>query len=528
MRTIDRRISRWQGAGAVVIAAAGASLLGAPGCHIVLGLDKATISEGGGGAGGDGGAGGTGGTTTSDPTCVPANIGAPVSGDCGVFVSSSLGSDDTSDPARGRPDKPYATIGKALAESGGKPLYLCAESFSEAIALSEDATLYGALDCTNGANGWAYVGATTKTTWTASASATPLHLVTGARATLEDVTLEAADASTAGSSSIAVIAEAGTQLDLLRCDVRAGQGANGADGDAAVGTGTAGVNGDGGTDGCTSDAAQVGGSGGQLTCEGATPTNVAGGDGGNGTKNMTGGAGSPGIPLGSMGIAGFGQGVNVDCATDGNGGEGAAGMSGERGAGAPMALGTLSPAGYVGAPGGDGLPGKPGQGGGGGGGGKVCTNGKAGPSGGGGGSGGCGGAGGKGGQAGGASIGIVSLGAKLTLDAVTITTKAGGKGGSGAAGQPGGTGGAGGTPGTAEAGGNPATACVGGTGGSGGQGGKGGGGKGGPSIGVAHTGDAPSTTAATITTGAPGAGGDGEGESGKGATGATGKVVSFD
>lgn len=63
------------------------------------------------------------------PTCDPAAGG--INGSCaGVFVSSSLGSDDNP----GTRDEPVRTLGKAmaLAQTGARRVYACAEVFPEA------------------------------------------------------------------------------------------------------------------------------------------------------------------------------------------------------------------------------------------------------------------------------------------------------------------------------------------------------------------------------------------------------------
>jgi len=465
------------------------------------------------------GSGGSGGTTTVTPACIPSGASDPIDDECGVFVSSSIGKDDT-EKDRGSKDKPFATIAQALGASKGKPLYLCGETFTEAVEIKAGALIYGALDCTAD---WKYASAK-RTVIAPAADAVALRVTSKSSAELYDVNLLAAGAVAPGGSSIAMLAESDTDVMLARSDIEAGDGAAGAAGEAPSGAGAPGEKGMDGGGGCDSDAGELGGSGGQLTCD---ETNVAGGDGGPGTKNATGGPAGAGLPSGGGGTAGLAQGVNVNCATDGKGGDGTPGTKGDPGAGAPMSLGTLSAGGYAGIAGNAGKSGQPGQGGGGGGGGRVCGNGKAGPSGGGGGSGACGGAGGQGGQAGGASIGIASLGATLTLDSVNISTKAGGKGGAGAAGQTGGTGGAVGLPGGAEVAGNSATACPGGQGGDGGTGGQGGGGRGGHSIGIAHTGTAPDVTGTTITTGPAGEGGTGDGDMGSGAAGVKLNVQKF-
>jgi hypothetical protein len=490
------------------------SAAAAVGCFDYLSDSRLYLQEPGpDGVIGTGGEGGGGTTTTISPECVPAIASLPVDDMCGVFVSAA--GNDSNDGTKAAPVK---TLLAALAKANGLPVYACNDGGTGAVVLTEDATVYGGLDC---AQGWRYAGLEKKTPWSAGANEIPLRLSAGVRAELYDVVIAAADATAAGGSSIGVLAEVGTQLALERCEVNAGNGADGAEGEAPMGTGAVGVSGGDGSGDCDEDVIEIQGFGGQLTCD---ATNVAGGDGGSGTKNMTGGAGSPGLPIGTGGTAGLGQGVSVDCATDGNGGAGTPGTSGTPGQGASASLGTLGPSGVSGIAGNDGLPGAPGQGGGGGGGGKACANTKAGPSGGGGGSGGCGGAGGKGGKPGGSSIALVSLGAKLRFESVQLTAKNGGKGGAGGAGQPGGAGGNGGMPGMGD---GTGAACAGGKGGDGGLGGRGGGGLGGHSIGIAHAGEAPDTAGATITMSTAGSGGLGEGDMGTGAPGKAAPVQSF-
>src|SRR5262245_35774652 len=82
-----------------------------------------------GGSGGSGGAGGTGGTP---PGCIPSGNSTPVDDSCGVFVSSSKGS-DTND---GTKERPFATIAKAIGAATGKPVLLCGETFAEAVEIT--------------------------------------------------------------------------------------------------------------------------------------------------------------------------------------------------------------------------------------------------------------------------------------------------------------------------------------------------------------------------------------------------------
>jgi hypothetical protein len=496
------------------------------GCHLVFGLDKLTYEDtGGGGAGGGGGTGGTGGTTTIDPGCIPSQTPNAVRDDCGVFVSSSTG--DDSPESDGSQAKPFATIGKALGSAKSGPIYLCAETFTEAVQLKAGATIYGGLDCASGE--WTWIGPTKKSEISPEAGLVALVLDPGVAATVEDVTLRAKDAVEAGGSSIAVIATSGAELDLARCDVETGNGKDGAAGDAFAMSAAPGGMGNAGMDACSGPMIFGGGSV-TNSCDEADPNDSISGSGGIGQEAI-GGAGSPGTPLGTMN-GGTGQLDDAGMCTSGAAGDD--GTAGTPGTGA-QGTGTITAQGYAGPAANPGDKGKPGQGGGGGGGAKGGTGaGKCadmasagGASGGSGGSGGCGGAGGKGGQAGGASIGIVSLGATLVFADVKITTKNGGKGGDGGAGQLGGMGGPAGAGGSKASAASLKDGCSGGPGGKGGAGGKGGGGAGGPSIGIAHTGEAPDIKSATTSLGTPGSGGAGEGDTGSGAPGLAEVTRSF-
>jgi hypothetical protein len=467
------------------------------------------------------GTGGAGGTTTVTPGCIPSENDSGLDDTCGVFVSASLGQ-DVDEEGRGSKGKPWATIAAALGAATGKPVYLCGETFAETVEIKAGARVYGALDCT--AAEWPYAAAK-RTVIAPTVEGMALRVTSKAKLELYDVNVTSADATTAGASSIAVFAEVDTDVMLTRCDVEAKSGAEG-ESPAPEGTGTPGPIGENGAAGCINNQSVAGGNGGANVCEPGA-VKVSGGSGGTGTigDGSDGSAGKNGaMPGGALGTGQVDGAPVVPC-TDG--GEGAAGVAGDPGAGATDAeLGTLDASGFGGVAGSDGMTsGTPGAGAGGGGGAKGCANLiSAGPSGGGGGAGGCGGAPGKGGMGGGASIGLVSLGAKLTFATVTITAGAGGKGGAGGVGQPGGAGGDGGSPG---AGDGTAIACSGGKGGAGGPGGRGGGGRGGPSIGVAHTGTAPSLKDVTITPGKAGEGGEGDGAAGQGKPGVSKPVQAF-
>ena len=458
---------------------------------------------------------GTGGGGAPPSGCVPSDSKDPVADSCGVFVSSSLGVDGN-EADRGTKTKPFKTIGAALMKADVARVYACAESFTEAVTVSAAVDLFGGLDC----KGWAYVGATKKTTLTALANMVPLSLAGDAR--IEDFAIKAADATVDGGSSIAVIADQ-VKASFARCDFVAGLGKAGLAGTTPIDpvgpmdSADVAIKGNDGAAACMAMSSQLGGDAKENALCPFASGGPIGGSGGQGTV-PTGGNGEANPATTQTALGGVGQ-PNLDpmslwsCAVGNGGGQsgtnGAGGTPGD-GATGVAALGTLDKAGYTGNPGQPGGLAPPGQGGGGGGGAKgkpLC----AGASGGGGGAGGCGGKGGLGGNAGGASIALVSLGATLSFDKVTIKTGVGGDGGNGGDGQGGGVGGKGGTGGNGDV--TPTAtlkACDGGAGGQGGTGGKGGGARGGHAIGIAYTGAVvPLTKGAAFTKGTAGKGGAG-------------------
>jgi hypothetical protein len=405
------------------------------------------------------------------------------------------------------------------------------------VVLETALDIFGGLDC---ANGWPWVGDTMKSTLAGAPDEIPLTMTASASgAMLADFAIEAADAAIEGGSSIAMVVD-GAGVALVRCDVNAGNGMPGAKGETptdSVGptdpTSTD-IKGNDGTAACMDPMQQFGGAAKENSFCPVASGGPLGGAGGNGTAtNGDAGAIQPmataQTALGGVGEPAVGAWACGGMEPNGGGDGGVNGPPGAPGAGATDApsLGILSSNGYTGIAGQPGLPGAPGQGGGGGGGAKG-KSGCAGASGGGGGAGGCGGQGGLGGQPGGASIGIISLGATLSFDMVTIRTGNGGDGGEGGDGQGGGTGGLGGIGGSGDTN-NPATlnACGGGQGGQGGTGGKGGGGRGGHAIGIAHAGAAPTIDGLTIETGTPGNGGLGADMDHNGAAGVNTDVQVF-
>ncbi|WP_437486498.1 hypothetical protein WME75_03750 [Sorangium sp. So ce1014] len=454
---------------------------------------------------------GTGGGTPN-PECHadPTLNASTVIDECAVFASASAESGGDGTKA-----KPYASLGEAIANAGGKRVLACtSRAFEESVTIEAGLEVIGGFDC--GAE-WTW-SKEARSAIEAPANQIALTLGEGASgAKVRSFSVRAESATEAGGSSIGV-AVADVEAELTQVDVTAGSGMDGAKGKTPTEVPQAGAGASemSASAACVVEAAVYGGDPGVTTCEDGETRGGAGGLGGiTGTDDGGGQKGAEGTPLpepnpDEYGLGGAGQ-------TGGNcrqGEPGAPGGPGDAGnAGSDMQL-TL--AGIAGGDGDRGTTGKRGQGGGGGGGakaGQFCgpstglVNGP-GASGGGGGAGGCGGKGGGGGQAGGSSIGIVSLGTKLVLTEVTVAVGTAGKGGDGVAGQNGADGGVGVTGGAASA--NPPSipGCKGGDGGRGGAGGPGGGGRGGHAVGIAYAvapgGAAELATFTSGTAGAPG------------------------
>lgn len=465
--------------------------------------------------GGDGGQGGG----TVDPACVPSEAEGAVAETCGVFVRAS-GSDESGD---GSQASPFASIGHAIENAGGKSVYVCAEGFTEAVRLPNGTSLFGGLACDAG---WVR-DPVERTRLTSPKDTVPLFLENGTKATrIEDFRISAPNAEIAGGSSIAVIANVAT-TSFTSCEIIANEGKLGAvpetaptpDAEDLHGeNGAAGVvlNGDGAA--CVDNGVGLpGGMGGAKVCDG---DDVSGGKGGDG-RTAFGDPGEDGLPLMKPdGQGGAGETSSTSCQAGTVGARGLDGQSGQQTTGS----GSISELGYVGVDGASGAIGGHGQGGGGGGGGQECNGGWSGRSGGGGGSGGCGGRPGGGGGFGGSSIAVLMIDSVITFTDSTLISRAGGAGGSGASG---GAGGDGGMYGSKAPGLGP---CNGGDGGDGGLGGAGSGGHGGHSLGVAHRGEPPILEGSTITTGTPGDGGEGGASPPGAATGEAGaaeKMLAF-
>jgi hypothetical protein len=522
---------------------------GGEGGHGGAAAEGGAGAEGGSGQGGDGtggasGEGGAGGAPACDLGAAPKDTSCVITDDLGIFVEN-----DGNDQAPGTQAAPVKTLQKAidLAAAQGKRVYACgSQTFEQALAVPAGTEIYGGLDCKKD---WAWQAAKA-TQITALADKVPVRLLGGDETTrLVDVSIQAADASVTGGSSIAVIAVA-AKVELERATVTAGDAKAGAQGAAAGAAPAA-----GGPDGNAGSNMSCTSSGGPLA--GALPVvnpmcpdSKSGAGGASAKLNLTipktmsdlgqpGSAGAPAMQGGGAG--GLGQkappvlgGGQLACTPGQDGMDGMAGDAGPGGTGP----GTLGADGYQGVAGETGGVGGVGQGGGGGGGGLGCTIGSdafGDDSGGSGGAGGCGGASGAGGLPGGASIAFVSIDSDVRLVDCVLAAGAGGSGGSGGKAQPGGSGGLGGEG----ASGDPVMlaphvnntyGCDGGQGGAGGIGGAAGGGTGGHSVAMAYIGAAPTQVGTVaLTHAAAGIGGDGSGGSkdNKGADGLAQPLLEF-
>ncbi|WP_275938648.1 hypothetical protein [Sorangium cellulosum] len=475
---------------------------------------------------GEGGGGGSTLACEADPT----EDASTVIDECAVFASASAAPGGDGTKAR-----PYASLSEAIANANGKRVLACAGgAFAESVTIGAEVEVIGGFDCS------------AEWTWSEEARSAiegpadqiALTLSEGASgAKVRSFTVRAASATEVGGSSIGV-AVADIDAELAQVDVTAGDGMDGAKGEAPAEPPQAGAPAGAVSNAC---AAVFGGEAGVTTCEDGETSGGRGGLGGTpGMDEGNGQRGEDGAPLpeenpNNRGLGGIGQTDAADeCEPGRNGKSGESGVAGAAGSDTVLTL-----AGIGGGDGGPGTSGKRGQGGGGGGGAKAglfCPAGAdtvegPGASGGGGGAGGCGGKGGGGGKAGGSSIGILSLGTKLVLTEVTVAVGKAGKGGDGVAGQNGANGGTGAAGGAASE--NPPSipGCRGGDGGRGGAGGSGGGGRGGHAVGIAYAG-APSAAVELkdFTAGTAGDGGQvglGGPPEGAGASGASGICWNF-
>lgn len=415
--------------------------------------------------------------------------------DCVVFARA-----DAEGEGNGTKAEPYSSLQTAIDQASklNKRVFACGDAaFEGAFFVDAPIELWGGFDCSD----WHYSSvARTKIEGPADQPAITLSM-SSAGALLVSLATFTPSSEKPGGSAIGMLVDAvEKQTFVWRCDITAGEGRDGLDGDPPTGPAKAGADAAfAGQDGAPSDACAAapevaGGEPGATDCDDGKSTGGQGGPGAT-APNGDGQDGSNGMPMPPdnptlAGLGGDGQSAAKACF---DGATGATGMFGGSGHGAET-KGHASVHGIDAVGGEAGTRGARGQGGGGGGGaraGLFCMSGNTpvegpGASGGGGGAGGCGGKGGAGGMAGGDSIGILTLGGKLVVNYTTINIGRAGHGGAGAAGQPGGPGGKGASGGASSGMAASMPGCSGGDGGQGGPGGPGGGGRGGHSVGIAY------------------------------------------
>jgi hypothetical protein len=400
-----------------------------------------------------------------------------------VFVSAGAAGGD------GTKEAPFGTIGEGVtvAKSRGTTrVIVCNAIYTEKMTFTPGTTgvnVFGGFTCPSAANGWVYTPVGRPLVSPPTGTALYIDGVTE-RVTIQDVDFKSADATAAGTSSIAAIVS-GSTATLRRVAISAGKGANGANGaDGAevpqTPASTTTQNGAGAS--CSANA--------PFDAPGGNPTDPStcgslAGQGGDGRKiDSAGEPGDPGSPAnptlqpdedgaGGLGATGGGSG--------GTGKWGARGASGTPG-GKAAESGAFNAIGYTPASGHDGTPGSVGQGGGGG----RASKGKAGicvgAGGGAGGQGGCGGTAGRAGGGGGASVALLSWESTVLLEGCALGSDSGGRGGIGGQAKSGVLGVVGGRGGDSAPGDSIGSGGDGGGGGSGGPGGPGSGGTGGPSV----------------------------------------------
>lgn len=527
------------GAGGVTSAA---SAVGEGGDATAGGAAGATSVELVGGAGGEGGAdgaAGAGGEGGGAAVCDPTAEDAPdddfadtncdgIDGDVAhaVFVSPN-GRDDAS----GAMAQPVATISRALAMAAQKhaDIYVCNGTYRDNVVIKSGVNIFGGYDC---ARNWVRVK---DRAVVQPVEGFPLMIDSVPSAVLVDrIAFRAGKATHEGQSSQAGGIVNSAQVRLSHVEFLAGDGAKGAPGTPGAAAPSE-----------PPPAAPDGANGSPVSCvtTSASTRNVCdftapGGHGGRYACEFNGGIyETTGGPGGSGSNPWLDQQRALCLSYESHPLPGAAGsyqyagvlrfrstdediVNGFSGAGATTGIGQLNGVLYVasnaGSPGTTGRPGMPGKGGDGGKGsvlfGDPCAyKFSVGSGGGQGGVGGCGGQGGNGGHGGGASIALVVVNSKVTLEWSRLATGNGGEGGDGApggSGQPGGPGGNAGACSDVNALGQPgAPGTAGGIGGSGGAGG------GGPSIGVLYVGAAPVVSNVEFSLGVPGNGGPSAGGS---------------
>jgi hypothetical protein len=473
-----------------------------------------------------------------DVTATPAKDGCVINETLGVFVappSADASSASNEDGTRGHP---FSNMQNAIdaAKAQQKRVYACIGNYQEQITLADGVSIFGDLDCNQN---WIVVAAHASIEAPSSPAVRADQITTSTL--VDSLDMIAPDATTAGASSIALIANGAPALTVANATIHAGKAMNGGDGiDGAQLSNGAAANGASNANALLENCSgfssnpiactvrHAGGLGGGINqCVGGSKSisGGVGGGGGNGIGNAVISASTTFVEFGNqfyqiptvLATNGNPQAANASTAAGGTkgavhatvaganaqeGSSGAAGASGSNGSSA-TAPGVISADGFVPANGTVGTDGQPGQGGGGGAGydyvTETTTTFPTGDSiyftnGAGGGAGGCPGLAGTAGSGGGASIAVIAVASPMTFDTCSIQASDGGDGGKGTLGSasvPGGSGGADMDPGACAA-----TECpvadykvhAGGNGGAGGASGVSGSGAGGPSIGIAVNG----------------------------------------
>jgi len=429
------------------------------------------------------------------PGSVPPAPGTPkteeLTEEFGVFVASHGSANGDGSRAR-----PFASIAQAIATADGKKrVYVCAGTYREAIAIVNNVTMLGGLDCATEI--WASRGARSRLEAPTSPSVRAEGIVNTTR--FEGFEAVAPDGTAEAPSSIALLAKGSPKLTIANARLAAGRGKDGAPGTDGVQLtidSTAGENYPPGNgplaQAQVSTTYPQGGAGGTATCAGEDGHNPEkGGNGGRGgvyrCKQLTDPISGNTLYRWQWEQTTFGAQKPL---TVGEVKSGAPGDPGTDGVSA-AAIGLLSADGYVPADGTPGSSGKPGRGGRGGDpqSGVLNTNCGApnnelvyyGIGGGGGGAGGCPGLAGTAGKGGGASIAaLVVASPGLAFEATELAGGDGGAGGKGTLGSVPTVGSAAGTNGPLV---TPAPTA----GGVGGRAGYSGSGAGGPSIALAYS-----------------------------------------
>lgn len=163
-------------------------------------------------------------TAECPPDARPADRACVLHERFGVFVSASLGNDDSGDGSRARPFKSVAR-GMVTAKADRRRLYVCAESYAEGLVIEQDVDVYGDLSCANGV--WQSANQRAVLNAPASPAARATNVESATR--VEGIEL-VAPAAGPGESSIGLFVENSSGLRWTEGKIVAGPGGAGADG----------------------------------------------------------------------------------------------------------------------------------------------------------------------------------------------------------------------------------------------------------------------------------------------------------